>query len=164
MVRPDHFAVCNAVGAALSSVSATIDSIVDLFPTSVDGGKQRKCELDRLIHEAREQCKQNGARPDTIQLTDLEQVPLAYHPGGYKHRVQLTAIGQLDLHKFKRNKQEKQDQMSIEEITKEPPVDIQPPIPVDLTKKKPVFDNNGVWCIDAIDIEYIAYGTGILGK
>ncbi|CAF4961033.1 unnamed protein product, partial [Rotaria socialis] len=39
-----------------------------------------------------------------------------------------------------------------------------PPIHIDLTKKRPTFDENGVWCIDAIDIEYIAYGTGILGS
>ncbi|CAF1613211.1 unnamed protein product [Rotaria magnacalcarata] len=29
---------------------------------------------------------------------------------------------------------------------------------------EPTFDENGVWCIDSIDIEYIAYGTGILGS
>lgn len=30
-------------------------------------------------------------------------------------------------------------------------------------KDKPTFDENGVCCIDEIDIEYIAYGVGILG-
>ncbi|CAF3567449.1 unnamed protein product [Rotaria sp. Silwood1] len=163
MIRPDHFAVCNAVGAALCSVSATIDSIVDLLPSSVDGGEQRKRELDRLILQAHERCKQNGARSDTIHLTDMEQVPLAYHPGGHKHRVQITAIGQLDLNKFGRNEQEKRGQKSNLEIKKEAGIDIKPPIHIDLTKKQPIFDENGVWCIDAIDIEYIAYGTGILG-
>ncbi|CAF1359231.1 unnamed protein product [Rotaria sordida] len=44
IIRPAHYAVCNAVGAALCSISATIDSIVDLLPSSIDGGDQRKSE------------------------------------------------------------------------------------------------------------------------
>jgi hypothetical protein len=164
MVRPDHFAVCNAVGAALCSISATVDSLVDLLPSSADGGEQRKRELDRLTREVLDQCEQNGARLDSIQVTELEQIPLAYHPGGHKHRVQLTAIGQLDLNKFQRNAQVKQSKTSISEIKMEAPANIKPSIHMDFKKKQPKFDENGVWCIDAIDIEYIAYGAGILGK
>ncbi|CAF1059782.1 unnamed protein product [Rotaria sordida] len=44
IIRPAHYAVCNAIGAALCSISATIDSIVDLLPSSIDGGEQRKSE------------------------------------------------------------------------------------------------------------------------
>ncbi|UJR08010.1 hypothetical protein I4U23_012288 [Adineta vaga] len=163
MIRPDHFAVCNAVGAALCSVSATLDLITDLIPSSVDGGEQRKREMDRLILQVREQCEQNGARSNTIQLTELEQVPLSYHSGGNKHRVQLTAIGQLDLSKFKQNQERKSLQKSSFDIQKELSTDIKLPAHIDYKKKKPNFDENSIWCIDAIDIEYIAYGAGILG-
>lgn len=163
IIRPDHFSVCNAVGAALCSVSASIDVVVDLFPTSIDGGEQRQRELDNLTRLAYEQCEQNGARSDTIYIADLEQVPLAYQSGGYKHRVQLTTIGQLDFSKFKQNKQTKSKRTTRTSIEKQPPADIKPPIEINLTKKQPIFDENGFWCIDAIDIEYIAYGTGILG-
>lgn len=164
MLRPNHFAVCNAVGAALCCVSATIDVLVDLPPSSVDGGQQRKQELDRLTSKAYEQCEQNGARLDSIHLADLEQIPLAYYPGGHRHRVQLTAIGQLDLDKFQRNTPVNHGRKSTMQLKKEAPADIKPPIHVEMTKKQPTFNENGVWCIDAIDIEYIAYGTGILGK
>ncbi len=164
IIRPAHYAVCNAVGAALCSVSATIDSIVDLLPSSIDGGEQRKLELNRLILAAHEQCEQKGARSDTIRLVELEQVPLAYHTSGHKHRVQLTAVGQIDLVKFKQNEQEKRVQKLCLEVEKGAPPDIKPPVHVELTKKRPVFDDNGVWCVDPIDIEYIAYGTGILGN
>ncbi|CAF2860431.1 unnamed protein product [Rotaria sp. Silwood2] len=163
MVRTDHYAVCNAVGAALCSVSASIDAIIHLPPSSIDDGKQRKDVLDQLILKVHEKCEQNGACSNTIHLTDLEQIPLAYHPSEYTHRVQLTAIGQLDLDKFKRNEQEQRIQTFNTKIKKEPPATIKPPIHIDLTKKQPIFDENGVWCIDAIDIEYIAYGTAILG-
>ncbi|CAF4744621.1 unnamed protein product [Rotaria sp. Silwood2] len=80
MVRTDHYAVCNAVGAALCSVSASIDAIIHLPPSSIDYGKQRKDVLDQLILKVHEKCEQNGACSNTIHLTDLEQIPLAYHP------------------------------------------------------------------------------------
>ncbi|CAF1056964.1 unnamed protein product [Rotaria sordida] len=163
LIRTDHYAVCNAVGAALCSVSASFDAIIDLPPSSVDGGKQRKHVLDQLIVKVYEKCEQNGAQSNTIQLIDLEQIPLAYHPGEHTHRVQLTAIGQLDLNKSKRNEQEKRIQKFNTKIKNELPTAIKPPIHIDLTKKQPIFDENGIWCIDAIDIEYIAYGTAILG-
>ncbi|CAF1166019.1 unnamed protein product [Adineta ricciae] len=163
IIRPDHFAVCNAVGAALCSVSGTLDLITDLVPTSVDGGTQRKAELDRLVLQVQEQCEHNGARKTTIQLSELELIPLSYHSGGYKHRVQLTAIGQLDLSKFKQNEQRKSTERPSFDIIKELPMNIKPPVHADYTKKQPVFDEKGVWCIDPIDIEYIAYGAGILG-
>ncbi|CAF4341305.1 unnamed protein product, partial [Rotaria sordida] len=154
----------NAVGAALCSVSASFDAIIDLPPSSADGGKQRKPVLAQLILKVHEKCEQNGAQSNTIQLIDLEQIPLAYHPGEHTHRVQLTAIGQLDLNKFKRNEQEKRIQKFNTKIKNELPTAIKPLSHIDLTKKQPVFDENGIWCIDAIDIEYIAYGTAILGK
>lgn len=152
------------MGAALCSISANIDTIVDLLPSSVDGGEQRKRELDQLIMQVREKCEHNGARVNTIHLADLEQIPLAYHPGGHKHRVQLTAIGDIDLCKFKQDKQEKHAQRFDAKTNKEVLATIKPPIQIDFAKKRPIFDENGFWCIDPIDIEYIAYGTGILGN
>ncbi|CAF1326807.1 unnamed protein product [Rotaria sp. Silwood1] len=163
MIRTEHYAVCNAIGAALCSVSASIDEIIDLPSSSIDDGKQRKYVLDQLILKVHNKCEQNGARSNTIHLIDLEQIPLAYHPGEHIHRVQLTAIGQLDLNKFERNEQVKRIQKFNTLIKKEPPITIKPPIHIDLTKKQPIFDENGIWCIDTIDIEYIAYGTAILG-
>ena len=145
-------------------MSATVDSIVDLLPSSVDGGVQRKRELDRLTMSVRQLCEQNGARPSTINLVELEEIPLAYQSGGSKHRVQLTAIGQLDLGRFNSGTQTKRVRHVTTETAREAPRDIKPPVQVDYRKSQPVFDSHGVWCVDAIDIEYIAYGTGILGK
>lgn len=153
------------MGAALCAVSASIDVVVDLVPTIIDGGEQRKRELDKLTRQAYEQCEQNGARLDSIQISELEQMPLAYHTDGHKHRVQLTAIGQLNFQKFKHNEQQIKSKKKLSRIPieKQPPANIKPPIQLNLKKKQPAFDDKGFWCIDAIDIEYIAYGTGILG-
>ena len=164
IIRPPHYAVCNAVGAALCSVSGTIESIVDLIPSSVDGGEQRRCQLDRLTMAVQQQCEQNGAHPSTIHLVDIEQVPLSYYPGGYQHRVLLTAIGQLDMSKLKRVKPTANEKISLPKIVREPPTETKPPIFINMANKQPIFDEHGTWIIDAIDIEYIAYGAGILGK
>jgi hypothetical protein len=164
IIRPPHFAVCNAVGAALCSVSGTIESIVDLLPTSVDGGVQRKLELDRLTLTVQQQCEKNGAHPSTIHLVDIEQVPLTYYPGGYKHRVLLTAIGELDLSKLKECHQQSGGQHLLMEESQDSPQSSKVPKYTVMSNKRPVFDENSAWIIDPVDIEYIAYGVGILGK
>ena len=153
------------MGAALCSISATNDIIVDLIPTSVDEGKQRKEVLDQLMLNVRNECEKRGARSETIHIAELEAIPLAYQPGGLKHRVRLTGIGQLDLSKFEKQYQrQRTDSIVSVRIEKEPPAMLKPPIQMDYRNKTPIFDENGIWCIDAIDIEYIAYGTGILGR
>ena len=165
IIRPEHFAVCNAVGAALCSISATNDVIVELLPTSTDGGRQRKEVLDQLKSSVQNECQKRGARAETVHLAELEVIPLAYQPGGLKHRVQLTAIGQLDLSRFEKHHRQRDASASQVRIEKEPPTrPLKPPTQIDYTNKTPVFDENGIWCIDAIDIEYIAYGAGILGR
>ncbi|CAF3998551.1 unnamed protein product [Rotaria sordida] len=164
MIRPPHFAVCNAVGATLCRVSATIESIVDLVPSSIDNGVQRKHEIDRLTLLVQQQCEQNGAHPNTVHLVDIEQVPLAYYPGGYKHRVLLTAIGQLDLSKLKGHHQQCGGQQILPEFPVRKPQLSKPLKYTSMVNKQPIFDDNGYWIIDPIDIEYIAYGAGILGK
>jgi hypothetical protein len=164
MIRPPHFEVCNAVGAALCSVGGTIESIVDLLPSSVDGGTQRKLELDRLTLAVQQQCERNGAHPNTIRLVDIEQVPLTYYPGGYKHRVLLTAVGELDFSKLDTHYQQSGEQHLLTETSHDPPQTSKLPRYTVMSNKQPVFDENGTWIIDPIDIEYIAYGVGILGK
>ncbi|CAF1446501.1 unnamed protein product, partial [Rotaria sordida] len=162
MIRPPHFAVCNAVGATLCRVSATIESIVDLVPSSIDNGVQRKHEIDRLTLLVQQQCEQNGAHPNTVHLVDIEQVPLAYYPGGYKHRVLLTAIGQLDLSKLKGHHQQCGGQQILPEFPVRKPQLSKPLKYTSMVNKQPIFDDNGYWIIGPIDIEYIAYGAGIL--
>ncbi|CAF3379002.1 unnamed protein product [Rotaria socialis] len=163
MIRPPHYSVCNAVGAALCRVSATVESIVDLVPSSIDDGVQRKHEIDRLTLLVQQQCEQKGAHPNTIHLVDIEQVPLAYYPGGYKHRVFLTAIGQLDLFKLRGHHQQSGEQQLLPEVPLGKPQSSKPSKYMNMVNKQPTFDEHGFWIIDSIDIEYIAYGVGILG-
>ncbi|MGH3396297.1 MAG: hydantoinase/oxoprolinase N-terminal domain-containing protein [Streptosporangiaceae bacterium] len=72
VLRPDHFDAANAIGAAIASVSGQVDRIFHFGP----GG--RKAALDEASAEARDHAVAAGADPDTVQVVELEEIPLAY--------------------------------------------------------------------------------------
>jgi len=72
VIRPGHFDAANAIGAAIASVSGHVDRIFHFGP----GG--RKAALDEASQEAREHAVAAGADPGTVQIVELEEIPLAY--------------------------------------------------------------------------------------
>jgi N-methylhydantoinase A/oxoprolinase/acetone carboxylase beta subunit len=72
VIRPDHFDAANAIGAAIASVSGQVDRIFHFGP----GG--RKAALDEASQEARDHAVAAGADPGTVQIVELEEIPLAY--------------------------------------------------------------------------------------
>jgi N-methylhydantoinase A/oxoprolinase/acetone carboxylase beta subunit len=72
VVRPEHFDAANAIGAAIASVSGQVDRIFHFGP----GG--RKAALDEARDEARDHAVAAGADPATVQIVELEEIPLAY--------------------------------------------------------------------------------------
>jgi N-methylhydantoinase A/oxoprolinase/acetone carboxylase beta subunit len=72
VIRPDHFDAANAIGAAIASVSGQVDRIFHFGP----GG--RKAALDEASAEARDRAVAAGADPATVQVVELEEIPLAY--------------------------------------------------------------------------------------
>lgn len=89
VIRPENFAVANAVGAAIGQISGEVDRIYSL--TSIS--------RDEALAEARTEATQKaiaaGAKPDSIELLDQEDVPLAYLPGNAT-RIRLKVVGDLD--------------------------------------------------------------------
>jgi N-methylhydantoinase A/oxoprolinase/acetone carboxylase beta subunit len=90
LVRPDHFAVANAVGAAIAQVGGEIDRVVR-FPPG-----QRDAVLDDLKTEAVGRALAAGAQLGTIDIVEVEHVPLSYLADG-SVRVRVKAVGDLDL-------------------------------------------------------------------
>jgi N-methylhydantoinase A/oxoprolinase/acetone carboxylase beta subunit/purine-cytosine permease-like protein len=88
--RPENFAVANAIGAAIAQVGGEVDRV---FPMP-EG--RRGAVLEEARAEAAERARQAGARPDTISIVDIEEVPLAYLPGGAT-RIRVKAVGDLDV-------------------------------------------------------------------
>jgi N-methylhydantoinase A/oxoprolinase/acetone carboxylase beta subunit len=72
VIRPGHFDAANAIGAAIASVSGQVDRIFHFGP----GG--RKAALDEASQEARDHAVAAGADPGTVQIVELEEIPLAY--------------------------------------------------------------------------------------
>ena len=72
VIRPEHFDAANAIGAAIASVSGQVDRIFHFGP----GG--RKAALDEASAEARDHAVAAGADPESVQIVELEEIPLAY--------------------------------------------------------------------------------------
>jgi N-methylhydantoinase A/oxoprolinase/acetone carboxylase beta subunit len=88
VVRPEHFDAANAVGAAIASVSGQVDRIFHPGP----GG--REAMLDEAQAEARERAVAAGADPSTVEIVELEEIPLAYLSSPAV-RVRVKAAGAL---------------------------------------------------------------------
>ena len=88
VVKPEHYAVANAVGAAIAQVSGEIDRVYALAEMG------RSEALDDAKRRATEAAEAAGARPETVNIVDVEDVPLAYLPGNAT-RIRVKAVGEL---------------------------------------------------------------------
>jgi len=86
VVQVPHHEVANAVGAAMAQVSGEADHIF------------RDVSRDDAIREARRQAEEKavkaGARPESIQVVEVEDLPLAYLPGN-SLRVRVKVVGAI---------------------------------------------------------------------
>jgi N-methylhydantoinase A/oxoprolinase/acetone carboxylase beta subunit len=90
VVKPNHFAVANAVGAAIAQVSGEVDRVYALAEIG------RAEALADARAKATEAAVAAGAREDTIEVVDVEDVPLAYLPGNAT-RVRVRVVGELNV-------------------------------------------------------------------
>lgn len=88
VIKPAHFGVANAVGAAIAQVSGEIDRVYAL----ADIGRDKA--LEDAKQRAVDAAIAAGAAPDSIEIVDVEDVPLAYLPGNAT-RIRVKAVGEL---------------------------------------------------------------------
>jgi N-methylhydantoinase A/oxoprolinase/acetone carboxylase beta subunit len=86
--RPEHASVANAIGAAIAQVGGEVDRIFSLDATPRDKA------LEQAKEEASARVLESGGVPDTIEIVDVEEVPLAYLPGNAT-RIRVKAVGTL---------------------------------------------------------------------
>ncbi len=89
IVKPPYYAVANAIGAAIAQVGGECDRIFSLAEMS------REEALAQAKQEATDQAVQAGAAPATVEIVDVEEVPLAYLPGNAT-RIMVKAVGDLE--------------------------------------------------------------------
>jgi N-methylhydantoinase A/oxoprolinase/acetone carboxylase beta subunit len=86
--KPEHFEVANAIGAAIAQVSGTIDHIFSM------ANRTRESVLEEARESAFNEAVRAGADPDSLELIEIEEVPLTYLPGNAV-RVKVKAAGRL---------------------------------------------------------------------
>ena len=90
VIKPNHFAVANAVGAAIAQVSGEVDRVYAL----AEIGRDQALTTPRAAPSKPRSAA--GAARDSIEIVDVEDVPLAYLPGNAT-RVRVKAVGELHV-------------------------------------------------------------------
>jgi len=88
IVRPQYASVANAIGAAIAQVSGEVDRVVAYAEVGRDAA------LAAASAEAIDLAVAAGAARASVQVIDVEEVPLAYIPGGAV-RLRVRAVGDL---------------------------------------------------------------------
>ncbi len=90
VIRPDQAGCANAIGASIAQVSGEFDSILTYTEAT------RHQALAEARRAAIERAVQAGAAPASVSIYSVDEVPMAYLPGGGT-RVHVKAIGDLAL-------------------------------------------------------------------
>lgn len=88
--RPEHAAVANAIGAAIAQVGGEVDRVFSLDATP------RAQALAQAKEEAAQRVLREGALPESVEIVEVEEIPLAYLPGNAV-RIRVKAVGALAL-------------------------------------------------------------------
>jgi len=88
VITPEHFGTANAIGSAISKVSGTYEKLVSFDKVP------RTQALEAAKLEAIDLAVASGALRETVEIIDVEDVPLAYYPGNTS-RVKIKAAGSL---------------------------------------------------------------------
>jgi len=90
IITPENHAVANAIGAAIAQVGGEVDRVFSLEAMS------REEALNQAKAEAISKAVAAGADPATVEVVDVEEVPLAYLPGNAT-RIAIKAVGDLAM-------------------------------------------------------------------
>lgn len=86
--RPEHASVANAIGAAIAQVGGEVDRVFSLDAIPRDKA------LEQAKTEATERVLKEGAIPESVEIVDVEEIPLSYLPGNAT-RIRVKAVGSL---------------------------------------------------------------------
>jgi len=90
LVKPDHAAVANAIGAAIAQVGGEVDHVFSL------DGTTREDVLASARESAIAKAVEAGARADTVEVVEVDEIPLTYLPSNAT-RMRVKAVGELEL-------------------------------------------------------------------
>lgn len=90
VIVPENAGVANAIGAAIAQVGAEVDRVFSYDEMGREGA------LAKAREDVMADAVAAGAIPETIEIVDIEEVPLQYVPGGTV-RLRMRAVGDLAM-------------------------------------------------------------------
>ncbi|WP_428122537.1 hydantoinase/oxoprolinase N-terminal domain-containing protein [Candidatus Poriferisodalis sp.] len=87
-IRPEHFSVASAIGAAIAQVGAETERVYSMAEMTRDEAMERA----RAVTAQR--AVDAGADAATVEITDVDEIPLTYLPSN-AIRIRVKAIGDL---------------------------------------------------------------------
>jgi N-methylhydantoinase A/oxoprolinase/acetone carboxylase beta subunit len=91
VLRPDHGDVANAIGAAIAQVGGQVERVYSLESTS------RQDAMADARAEAISKAVAAGANPHTVEVVEIDEVPLTYLPSNAT-LIRVKAVGDLARH------------------------------------------------------------------
>jgi N-methylhydantoinase A/oxoprolinase/acetone carboxylase beta subunit len=88
--KPDYAPVANAIGAAIAQVGGEVERMFSLAALS------REAAQEQAKSEAIGKAVDAGARPETVDIVDIEEVMISYLPGNAT-RIRVKAAGDLAM-------------------------------------------------------------------
>lgn len=88
VIRPENYAVANAIGASIAQVGGEIDKVYTFEPG------RREDALAAVKTEAIDKAIAAGANPKSVEIIDFDEVPIPYLPGNAT-RIRVKAVGDL---------------------------------------------------------------------
>ncbi|KAJ3950268.1 uncharacterized protein N0V96_001412 [Colletotrichum fioriniae] len=137
VLKPEWAGVANAIGAAIARVSATVDTLKSTESRSVQE------ILGEVEEEARKKAVDAGAVPSSVQIVEVDTIPLAYIAN--KSRF-------ID--------ESQDDEVATIRVVKT--AAFQTKEETDVLTYKPLVKNR-VWYISETDLDWISIGCYILG-
>ena len=93
VIKPPHYEVANAVGAACARVGGHAERV---FAADTVGAQGRATLVAQTQQAAVDAAAAAGARLESIEVVEMEEAPMAYIPGDY-FRLRVRAVGDLEL-------------------------------------------------------------------
>ena len=94
VLRPKNAEVANAIGAAIAQVGGQVERVY-----SLEGNSSREEAIADCKAAAIQQAVTAGAEPSSIEVVDVEEVPLTYIPSNAT-RVRVKAVGAIAPHRL----------------------------------------------------------------
>ena len=90
VIVPEHAGVANAIGASIAQVGGEIDQVYSYEELGRDEA------INSAKNEAIANAIEAGAVSGSVEIIDIEELPLAYVPGG-SVRLRVKAAGSLEI-------------------------------------------------------------------